>query len=154
MMWAGISFDGKTELVFVPGGGRGGGLTSDRYISNILLEHVLTYAGYIGDHVLLMQDNARCHTARVTTVYLEEVGIATLDWPALSPDLTPIEHVWNEPKRKVRSRTSAPSCLNELKSALIEEWESIPQKSIQKLIRSMKNRLRAVIKAREGNTKY
>lgn len=154
MMWAGISFDGKTELVFVPGGGRGGGLTSDRYISDILLEHVVPYAGYIGDDFLLMHDNARCHTARVTTEYLEEVGIATLDWPALSPDLNPIEHVWDELKRKVRSRTPAPSCLNELKAALIEDWEGIPQESIQKLIRSMKNRLRAVIRARGGNTKY
>lgn len=154
MMWAGISFDGKTELVFVPGGGRGGGLTSDRYISDILLEHVVPYAGYIGDDFILMHDNARCHTSRVTTEYLEEVGIATMNWPALSPDLNPIEHVWDELKRRVRSRNPAPSSVNELKSALIEEWEGIPQESIQKLIRSMKNRLQAVIRARGGNTKY
>lgn len=154
MMWAGISLDGKTELVFVPGGGRGGGLTSDRYISDILLEHVVPYAGYIGDGFLLMHDNARCHTSHATTEYLEEVGIATLDWPALSPDLNPIEHVWDELKRRVRSRNPAPSTVNELKSALIEEWEGIPQASIQKLITSIKNRLRAVIRARGGNTKY
>lgn len=154
MMWAGISFDGKTELVFVPGGGRGGGLTSDRYITDILQDHVLSYAGYIGDDFLLMHDNARCHTARATTEYLEEVGIATMDWPALSPDLNPIEHMWDELKRRVRSRNPAPSSVDELKSALIEEWEGIPQESIRKLIRSMKNRLRAVIRARGGNTKY
>ncbi|KAA5584146.1 hypothetical protein F3H14_36875, partial [Pseudomonas aeruginosa] len=128
--------------------------TSDGYISNILLEHVVPYAGYAGDGFLLKHDNARCHTARGTTEYFEEVYIATLDWPALSPDLNPIEHVWDELKNRVRSRTSAPSCLNELKSALIEKWEGIPQESIQKLIRSMKNRLRGVIRAREGNTKY
>lgn len=79
MMWDGISFDGKTELVFVPGRGRGGGLTSDRYISDILLEHVVPYAGYIGDDFLLMHDNARIHTSRVTTEYVGEVGIATLN---------------------------------------------------------------------------
>jgi hypothetical protein len=57
MMWTGISIDGKTKLVFVPGGGRGGGLISDRYISDILLEHIVPYAGYIGDDFLLMHDN-------------------------------------------------------------------------------------------------
>jgi hypothetical protein len=154
MMWAGISLDGKTELVFVPGGGRGGGLTSDRYIADILLEHVVPYAGYVGDNFLLMHDNARCHTSRATAQFLGEVGIATLDWPALSPDLNPIEHLWDELKKKVRSRNPAPSSVDELKLALIEEWEGIPQDSINKLIRSMRNRLRAVIRARGGNTKY
>jgi transposase len=101
-----------------------------------------------------MHDNARCHTSSATTEYLEEVCIATLDWPALSPDLNPIEHVWDDLKRRVRSRNPAPSSVDELKSALIEEWEGIPQESIQKLIRSMRNRLRAVIRARGGNTKY
>lgn len=105
-----------------------------------------------------MHDNARCHTSRATAQFLGEVGIATLDWPALSPDLNPIEHLWDELKKKVRSRNPAPSSVDELKLALIEEWEGIPQDSINKLIRSMRNRLRAVIRAREAtpniDTKY
>lgn len=154
MMWAGISLEDKTELVFVPGGGRGGGLGADGYITNILLEHVVPYAGFVGEDFILMHDNARCHTARVTQQFLQEVDLRTMDWPALSPDLNPIEHLWDELKRRVRARNPAPSSLEELKAALLEEWEGIPQDTVKKLIRSMKNRLRAVIRARGGNTKY
>lgn len=155
MMWAGISLEGKTELVFIPGGGRGGGLTAARYVEDILLDHVLPYEGYTEDGFLLMHDNARCHTARITRQFMDEVGIQTMDWPALSPDLNPIEHLWDELKRKVRARNPAPASIGELKTALEEEWERLPQKLVKKkLIRSMKNRLRSVIQARGGNTKY
>jgi transposase len=149
-----ISYDGKTELVFVPGVGRGGGLSSDRYISDILLEHVIPYAGYIDDNFVLMHDNARYHTCGATTEFLDEVGIATVDWPSLSPNLNPIEHLWDELKRRVRLINPGLSSVEDLTSALIEEWEHIPQESVKKLIRSMTNRLRAIIRARGGNTKY
>ena len=154
MRWAGISLDGKTELVFVPGGGRGGGLTADRYITDILQDHVVPYAGFFSENFLLMHDNARCHTSRITRQFLDEVNIRTMDWPALSPDMNPIEHLWDELKRRVRARNPVPSTIEELKAALLEEWYGIPQDTVKKLIRSMKNRLQAVIRARGGNTKY
>lgn len=154
MMWAGISLEGKTALVFVPGGGRGGGLTADRYIADILLDHVVPYEGFVGEDFILKHDNARCHTARITQQFLNEVGMRTMDWPALSPDLNPIEHLWDQLKRRVRARDPAPSTLGEFKTALLEEWNNISQEDVKKLIRSMKNRLRAVIRARGGNTKY
>lgn len=154
MMWAGISLEGKTELVFVPGGGRGGGLTADRYITNILLDHVVPYAGFVGENFVLMHDNARCHTSRVTQQFLNEVNVQVMSWPALSPDINPIEHLWDQLKRRVRSRNPVPTTINELRVALLEEWDGIPQDIIKKLIRSMKNRLQAMIRARGGNTKY
>ena len=77
-----------------------------------------------------------------------------MDWPALSPDMNPIEHLWDELKRRVRARNPVPSSVGELKTALLEEWAGIPQENVKKLIRSMKNRLQDVIRARGGNTKY
>lgn len=62
VMLAGISLERKTELIFVSGGDRGGGLTANRYITDMLLEYVLPYAGFIGNNFLLMQDYARCNT--------------------------------------------------------------------------------------------
>lgn len=45
MVWGGVSLDGRTELVFVGGGS----LTSERYVEEILLEHVLPYSGFVGE---------------------------------------------------------------------------------------------------------
>ncbi|CAG9106243.1 unnamed protein product [Plutella xylostella] len=147
MMWAGISLEGKTALVFVPGGGRGGGLTADRYITDILLGHVVPYAEFVGEDFVLMHDNARCHTARVSRQFLREKELRTMDWPALSPDLNPIEHLWDELKRRVRARNPVPASVDELKTALLEEWDGIPQETVKKLIRSMRNRLQATTEA-------
>ena len=66
MMWAGISLEGKTDLVFVPAGGRGGGLTAERYVTDVLRVHVVPYAAFIGENFTLMHDNARCHASRLT----------------------------------------------------------------------------------------
>ena len=116
----------------MPGGGRGGGLTADRYIADILLHHVVPYKGFIGENFLLMHDNARCHTAMVTRQYMTEVAVHTIEWPALSPDMNPIEHMWDHLKQRVRARNSVPSTIDELKTALLDEWEGIPQDFIKK----------------------
>ena len=97
---------------------------------------------------------AATHTSRETTLFLNEVHIPTMKWPAMSPDLNPIEHLWGELKRRVRARNPRPSNIDQQKADLIEEWEGIPQETIKKLMVSMKSRLISVIKAREGNTKY
>lgn len=154
MMWAGISYEEKTELVFIPGGGRGGGLTAERYIREILQEHVMPQREIYGESFVLMQDNARPHVARTVRRYLSEAAIVLMDWPARSPDLNPIEHMWEEVKRRVRTRNVAPLTIEGLKSALEEEWQGIPQETVKKLIRSMKNRCEAVIRVRGGNTSY
>jgi transposase len=154
MMWAGISMQARTELVFIPGGGRGGGLNADRYITDILQDHVVPYAGFFDEGFHLMQDNAPCHTAGVTKAYLAAVGIPTLTWPPLSPDLNPIEHMWDYLKRKVRARDPAPETILALQAALVEEWDVCPQDTIRKLIRSMRNRIECVRNANGGNTRY
>ena len=57
--------------------------------------------------------------------------INTMDWPACSPDLNPIEHVWDKLGRAVRKRLTIHSILLNLRQLLLEEWVRIPQRYIQ-----------------------
>ena len=126
----------------------------ERYIAEILQDYVVPYPPFIGDNFLLMHDNARPDVARIVTEYLQEVNIPQIEWPPLSPDLNPIEHVWDMLGRRIRGRVPAPMTLNELQGALSEEWEAIPQHDISHLIEGMRRRMQAVIRIRGGNTRY
>lgn len=150
MVWGGISSDARTELAVV-----NGRLTAVRYIEEILQEHVLPYVGFMGyEEFILMQDNARPHAARCVDDYLSELGITKFEWPARSPDMNPIEHVWDMLKRRIRSSPNPPETLSQLKTALLAAWEEIPQVDIKNIIKSMPDRMEAVIRARGGNTRY
>lgn len=150
MFWGGISWEARTELVVV----RGRGLTSTRYIEEILQDQVMPYMPFIGPQALFMQDNARPHKARCVMDYLNTVHIHSIEWPARSPDLNIIEHLWDSLKRRVRLRNRGLTTLAELETVVLEEWENIPQDFIQDLFRSMPRRMEAVLRARGGNTAY
>lgn len=150
MVWGGITMDYRTELVVV----EGGSLNADRYIREILQDHVVPFAPLIGNDFILMHDNARPHVARVVRQYLIDVGIETMEWPPRSPDLNPIEHVWDMMGRQVRSRVPAPETLEELRNVIIDIWAQMDQNDIRHLVEGMHRRMEACIRARGGNTRY
>lgn len=157
MIWGAISIGARTDPEFIRRGDRvhgRRGLTAARYIEEILAIHVVPYVDYIGDEFTFMHDNARPHTARIVQDYIAEVGFRVMEWPAYSPDLNPIEHLWDELKRRIRARLHTPNSIPELIVAVEEEWFNIPQETIANLIRSMPNRMRDVIRARGGHTHY
>lgn len=150
MVWGGVSYEAKTDLVFF----QNRRLDADLYITDVLEDHVVPFAPFIGAGFKLMQDNARPHVARVVSQYLDHVGIQRLPWPALSPDLNPIEHVWDMLKRRVRSHTPAPISLHQLRAVILQAWDDIPQDDIKSIINGYPERLAAVTRARGGNTRY
>ena len=103
---------------------------------------------------VFQHDNARPHTARLTTVFLRHHNINVLPWPSRSPDLNPIEHLWDELDRRLRRRQPQPQTLPQLAAALQAEWTAIPQDVIRHLIASMGRRCQAVIDAHGGHTRY
>ncbi|KAI3371404.1 hypothetical protein L3Q82_024001, partial [Scortum barcoo] len=63
--------------------------------------------------------------------FLQDEGIDAMDWPARSPDLNPIEHIWDIMSRSIHQRHVAPQTVQELADALVQVWEEIPQETIR-----------------------
>ncbi|GFT95245.1 transposable element Tcb2 transposase [Trichonephila clavipes] len=101
-----------------------------------------------------MDDNARPHRACLVENMLEDETIQRMEWPACSPDLNPIEHVWDMLGRRIAARPRPPATVRDLEIALLEEWNSIPQSLIDNLIASMANRCAAVLAVRGDHTPY
>jgi hypothetical protein len=77
-----------------------------------------------------------------------------MDWSAQSPDLNPIEHLWDELERRLSSRPQRPTLLTTLATALLEEWGTIPPEMFRHLVESLPGRVRALIKAKVRPTRY
>ncbi|GFW58392.1 succinate--hydroxymethylglutarate CoA-transferase [Trichonephila clavipes] len=137
MVWGGISIGGRTDLHII----RNGTLTGRRYADKILRPHVIPYGGAIGDSFVFQDDNARPHRARLVENMLEAETIQRMEWQACSPDLNPIEHVWDILGRRIAARPRPPATVRDLEIALLEEWNSIPQSLIDNLIASMAKQL-------------
>lgn len=150
MVWGGISLMGKTELVFL----EEGTITAASYIERVIQPHVIPFGQRIGENFVFMQDNARAHTARITQRALSEANITVLPWPAMSPDLNPIEHLWDHLKRSLKSNFSHVNSRQDLINALKVCWEQIPTENVIHLIESVPDRLRECIRTRGGPTRY
>ena len=105
-------------------------------------------------HKVFQQDNDCKHTSRKTKNYFEEHDIPVMKWPAQSPDLNPIEHLWNHLKRKLGEYEEPPRGMTELWERTAKEWNAIPKEVVQNLIESMPRRVEAVIEAKGGYIKY
>ncbi|GFY25175.1 transposable element Tc3 transposase [Trichonephila clavipes] len=135
LVWGGIILGSRTDLHV-----QSVTKTGPIYRDVILGQHVRMFRGAMGAEFLFMDDNARPHRANVVDECLQSEDITRMDWPAYSPDLNPIEHVWDMLGRRIAARQSPPTCLPELRRALLDEWCNIPQDQIDKLILSMPRR--------------
>ncbi len=99
-----------------------------------------------GRPCVFQQDNAKPHTAAaITTTWLRSRRVRVPNWPACSPDLSPIENIWRIIKQKIHQRR--PRTLQQLETYIRQEWDQIPK--LQKLITSMPRRLQTVWKEEE-----
>ncbi|GFX67199.1 transposable element Tc3 transposase [Trichonephila clavipes] len=142
MVWRAIAYDSRSTLIVMHGT-----LTSQRYVDDIIRPHVEPFLNGLPG-AIFQQDNARPHTSSVAQDFL--CHFQTLPWPARSPNLSPVEHVWVQLKRQM------PSChfINHLELAVQDLWARLPQDNIRCLINSMPDRVVACITAEDGPTRY
>ena len=120
MVWGGISSRGRTALVVVDGTPSG-----IRYRDEIIRPHVLPIVQQ--HNATLQQDTARPQVALVVTDFLIQNNVNVLPWPVMSPDLSPIEYVWDEMQHRFRGLQNQPLALSDLSRALERIWNGIPQ---------------------------
>lgn len=101
---------------------------------------------------LYQQDNAPCHKAKKVMKWFDENGVQLLPWPAKSPDLNPIEQLWNIIDQKLLNIEV--SNLAQLEQAIKRLWKEITLDTCINLIESMPKRVELCIKARGGHFKY
>jgi transposase len=148
MVWGAMGAGGVGELVFIDG------IMNATMYRSILENNLDRSAARVGLSAgwIFQHDNDPKHTARCVKSFLAESGREVMPWPAQSPDLNPIEHLWEELGRRMSKHEVRTK--DELKARLIEEWNLIEPNVCQNLVASMPRRLAAVIVAKGGNTKY
>lgn len=132
-----------------------GGVNTKLYpqvLKEDLMESIEDYRWEAYD-VEFQQDNASCHKARSVMSWFEEVGLKVMTWPAQSPDLNPIKHLWTQLKRAI-GKGSRPTFLPDLWEAIEREWLNITPETTRSLVESMPRRVAAVLKSRGGYTMY
>ncbi|KFM72408.1 Transposable element Tc3 transposase, partial [Stegodyphus mimosarum] len=117
LVWGGNILDSRTDLYV-----QIGTMTSQIYRDVLLEQHVRLFRGVMGAQFVCMDDNARPHRANIVSECLQSEDITRMDWPAFSPDLNPVQHVWDMLGRRVAARQPPPTCLPELRRALLFEW--------------------------------
>ncbi|GFV74293.1 transposable element Tcb2 transposase [Trichonephila clavipes] len=150
MVWAGIMINGRTRLHVVANGT----MTGQRYIDEVVLPHVRLFRSAVGDKFVFMDDNATCHRTLAVQDCLDSEGIQRLVWPARSPDLNPIENVWDALGRQVAGRNYTPTNKNTLIRALTEEWDKLPQQLLDNVVQSMVRRVECCITLHGGHIPY
>ncbi len=100
------------------------------------------------------QDNAPCHKAQIISDWFLEHDneFTLLKWPPQSPDLNPIEHIWDVEEREIHIMVVQPTNLQQLCDAIMSIWTKISEECFQHLFEPVPRRIKAVLKAKGVQT--
>ena len=150
MVWGAISVHGTSRLHIVSGM-----MNAQKYISVLqtrLLPQIKDWR--CENDWIFQQDSAPCHTAKAVKTWIAKNNVKVLPWAGNSPDMNPIENLWDLLKEEIHSVPIT------TKTALIERlihvWfhsEKIKDHCTN-MIKSMPHRVKALLKAKGGQTKY
>ncbi|MBN3278955.1 TCB1 transposase, partial [Polyodon spathula] len=168
-MWEKVLWSDETKIELF-------GQNSERYVwrkpnTAHATRHTIPTVKYGGDSIMLWGCFSSAGTGHLVTTegkmdgakfrktlqengmeWLKNKKVTVLQWPSQSPDLNPIENLWHYLKIAVHKRH--PTNLNNLEQICQEEWAKITPTLCGKLVHTYPKRLKAVIAAKGGSTKY
>ncbi len=97
----------------------------------------------LGHRTVLQHDNDPEYTSKTTTALLKKLRVKVMDWPSMSPDLNPIEHLRGILKQKVEERKV--SNIHQLCDVVMEDWKRTSVETCEALVNSMPKRVKAVL---------
>ncbi len=132
-------------------------LNATAYLS-IVANHVhpLTTTVYPSSTGYFQQDNTQCYKAKIISDWFLEHDneFTLLKWPPQSPDLNPMEHLWDVLEREICIMDVQLTNLQQLQDAIMSIWTKISDKYFQHLVESMPRRIKEVLKAKWGPTQF
>ena len=113
----------------------------------------------VNPHLQFMQDGTQSHAAEYTINELPERGITSTYWLPFSPDLNPIEVIWNRMKDYIEAYypdlpAARQPTYDQLRGIVQEDWDSVTPEDLREIIGTTKDCCQAVIDAKGGHTKY
>lgn len=147
MVWGCFSAKGVGKLQIIEGI-----MDSTRYCQ-ILRDNLKSSARNLGMRsFIFQQDNDPKHKSRITRDYFDRNDIEVLEWPAQSPDLNPIEHLWAHIKLELKKFPA--TSVSDLKVKLVDIWNGISVEVCEKLVKSMPKRVEQVMRNKGGASSY
>ncbi len=140
MVWGCMSAAGTGELQFIEGT-----MNANMYCDILKQSMIPLSLQRLGRRAEFQHDNDPKHTSKT-------LRVKVMEWPSMSPDLNPIEHMWGILKRKVEERKV--SNIHQLRDVVMEEWKRTPVTTCEALVNSMLKRDKAVLENNGGHTKY
>jgi transposase len=142
MVWAAIGLGFKSDLILITGH------VNSQYYVKMLLDHNVfdNLSNFYGPgNYFFQEDNASSHISQYTSKWFSIMHIPRLPfkWPAKSPDLSPIEHVWDLLKRTTKLDNIKSE--EDLDSAILKSWGKITIDQINQFVTSFPYRLQTCV---------
>lgn len=149
MVWGCFGWGSGVRLAFVSSK-----MKTNDYTAMLTAEMVPFGSDLGGPNWVFQQDNAPIHTAAVNRGWFAEQDVRVLPWPALSPDMNPMENVWGMLVRLIYAEGRQFESVEQLKIGIIAAVNQIDPLELQNLITSMPNRLVELLQKNGSWTHY
>lgn len=144
-VWGCITYNGVGDMEWVDG------TMEKEHYCDVLRRYVVPSRDWnIMDPAtfIFQHDNSSVHTARIVKQCLSQAKIKVLDWPANSPDISPIERVWGYIDMCLNHYNSPPKDLNELFSRIENIWNNLPPDYLHELYEELPKKMKMLLKTR------